>query len=379
MEDDPKSYTPKKPGRLFFVGWVVAIVVLFGLTMTLRANTNSRINRQRGELDHQIAIGPRVLVAPVTHSPRSRTIEIPATIHGYIETPVYAKIAGYLKTIRVDKGDRVAAGQVIAILDTPELDQQVANARAGYGMALLTDQRNNVLRRDGAVAPQVADESHAAMKEAKATLDQLAAMQAYKVIHAPFAGIITARYVDQGALIPQVTSPSAASTPIVAMATLTPLRVYASAPQSVAPFIRNGDAATITVTEYPKRTFKGVVARHPEALTSDTRTMLVEIDLSNEDRALYPGMYAKLVLDVATPAGVPMVPDDALVFRDGKPYVPVVRGGHLRLAAVTLGYDNGVNVEITEGVSDQDMVALNVGQAASDGEPVQPVTAQQLQ
>jgi membrane fusion protein (multidrug efflux system) len=379
MEDDPKSYTPEKPGRLFFFGWVVAVVVLLVLTFGSVLAHSLRITRQGDELEHQNAIGPRVLVAPVIHAPRTRTIEIPATIHGYVETPLYAKIAGYLKTIRVDKGDRVAAGQVIAILDTPELDHQVANARAGYGMALLTDQRNNLLRRDGAVAPQVADESHAAMTEAKATLDQLAAMQAYKVIRAPFTGIITARYVDQGALVPQVTSPSAASTPIVAMATLSPLRVYASAPQSVAPFIRNGDAVTITVTEYPERTFKGVVARHPEALTSDTRTMLVEVDLTNEDRALYPGMYAKLVLDVATPTGVPMVPDDALVFRGGKPYVPVVRGGHLRLAAVTLGYDNGVNVEITEGVSDQDMVALNVGQAASDGEPVQPVTAQQLQ
>ena len=379
MEDDPKSYTPKKPGRLFFVGWGVAILVIFGLTAISLAARSVRINRQTDELNHQIAMGPRVLVAPVLHAPRSRTIEIPATIHGYVETPVYAKIAGYLKTIRVDKGDQVAAGQVIAILDTPELDQQVANAQASYGMARLTFQRDEVLRRDDAVAQQVADEARASMVEAKATLDQLAAMQAYKTIRAPFTGIITARYVDQGALVPQVTSPSAASTPIVAMATLSPLRIYAAAPQSVAPFIRNGDAATITVTEYPQRTFKGAVAHHPEALTSDTRTMLVEVDLANEDRALYPGMYAKLVLDVATPAGVPMVPDDALVFRGGKPYVPVVRGGHLRLAAVTLGYDNGVNVEITEGVSDQDMVALNVGQAASDGEPVQPVTAQQLQ
>ncbi len=379
MEEDPKSYTPEKPGRLFFFGWLVAVLVLLGLTAGLVRARSVRINRQTDELNHQIEIGPRVLVAPVIHAPRTRMIEIPATIHGYVETPVYAKIAGYLKTIRVDKGDRVAAGQVIAILDTPELDQQVANAQASYGMARLTYQRDEVLRRDDAVAQQVADEARASMVEAKATLDQLAAMQAYKTIRAPFTGIITARYVDQGALVPQVTSPSAASTPIVAMATLSPLRVYAAAPQSVAPFIRNGDAATITVTEYPQRTFKGAVARHPEALTSDTRTMLVEVDLANEDRALYPGMYAKLVLVVATPAGVPMVPDDALVFRGGKPYVPVVRGGHLRLAAVTLGYDNGVNVEITEGVSDQDMVALNVGQAASDGEPVQPVTAQQLQ
>jgi len=379
MEDDPKSYTPEKPGRLFFFGWLVAVLVLLSLTAGLVLARSVRINRQTDELKHQIEIGPRVLVAPVLHAPRSRTIEIPATIHGYVETPVYAKIAGYLKTIRVDKGDRVAAGQVIAILDTPELDHQVVNSRASYGIALLTYQRDEVLRRDDAVARQVADEARARMVEAKATLDQLAAMQAYKTIRAPFTGIVTARYVDQGALVPQVTSPSAASTPIVAMATMSPLRVYASAPQSVAPFIHNGDAATITVTEYPQRTFKGVVARHPEALTSDTRTMLVEIDLANEDRALYPGMYAKLVLDVATPAGVPMVPDDALVFRGGKPYVPVVRGGHLRLAAVTLGYDNGVNIEITEGLSDQDMVALNVGQAASDGEPVQPVTAQQLQ
>jgi RND family efflux transporter MFP subunit len=379
MEDDPKSYTPEKPGRLFFFGWLVAVVVLLGLTAGLVLARSVRINRQTDELVHQIAMGPRVLVEPVIHSPRSRTIEIPATIHGYVETPIYAKIAGYLKSIRVDKGDRVAAGQVIAILDTPELDHQVANTRASYGIALLTYQRDEALRRSDAVAQQVADEAHASMAEAKATLDQLAAMQAYKVIRAPFTGVITARYVDQGALVPQVTTPSAASTPIVAMATMSPLRIYASAPQSVAPFIRNGDAATITVTEYPERTFKGVVARHPEALTSDTRTMLVEVDLSNEDRTLYPGMYATLVLDVATPAGVPMVPDDALVFRGGKPYVPVVRGGHLRLAAVTLGYDNGVNVEITEGVSDQDMVALNVGQAATDGEPVQPVTAQQLQ
>jgi RND family efflux transporter MFP subunit len=379
MEEDPKSYTPEKPGRLFFFGWVVAVVVLLGLTTELVLARSVRITRQTDELEHQIAMGPRVLVAPVIHAPRSRTIEIPATIHGYVETPVYAKIAGYLKTIPVDKGDRVEAGQVIANLDTPELDQQVANARASYGIALLTYQRDEALRRDDAVAQQVADEARASMVEAKATLDQLAAMQAYKVIRAPFSGIITARYVDQGALVPQVTTPSAASTPLVAMATLSPLRVYASAPQSVAPFIRNGDAAKITVTEYPQRTFKGVVARHPEALTIDTRTMLVEVDLSNEDRTLYPGMYATLVLDVATPAGVPMVPDDALVFRGGKPYVPVVRGGHLRLAAVTLGYDNGVDVEITEGVTDQDMVALNVGQAASDGEPVQPVTAQQLQ
>src|SRR5258708_10205783 len=124
MEDDPKSYTPEKPGRLFFYGWLVAVVVLLGLTYGLVLARSVRINRQTDELNHQIEIGPRVLVAPVIHAPRTRMIESPATIHGYVETPVYAKIAGYLKTIRVDKGDRVAAGAVPPHLGKPQHHQQ---------------------------------------------------------------------------------------------------------------------------------------------------------------------------------------------------------------------------------------------------------------
>src|SRR5260370_31576010 len=158
MEEDPKSYTPEKPGRLFFFGWLVAVLVLLGLTGGVVGARSVRINRQTDELNHQIEIGRRVLVAPVIHAPRTRMIEIPATIHGYVETPVYAKIAGYLKTIRVDKGDRVAAGQGIAILDTPELHQQGANAQANSGMAPPPYQRHAVLPLEYAVAQQGADE-----------------------------------------------------------------------------------------------------------------------------------------------------------------------------------------------------------------------------
>lgn len=112
-------------------------------------------------------------------------------------------------------------------------------------------------------------------------------------------------------------------------------------------------------------------------MTAATRTKLTEIDLPNTDGTLYPGMCAMVYLKVAIPAGVPRVPDDALIFRDGQPFVPVVRNDHLTLAPVTLGYDNGVAVEVTEGISDDDMVTLNVGQSPRDGEPVQPVTAEQ--
>ncbi len=379
MEEDPKNYTPKVPGRAFYAGWIVAVVVLLVFTAGLVLARGMRLNHQRSQLDEQLAQGARVLVAPVGRSERSHTVQIPATLHGYVETPIYAKISGYLKTILVDKGDRVRKDHVIAVLDSPELDHQVASARASYEIARVTDHRNQALLKEGVIAAQMADESHARMLEANANLSQLVAMQQYKIIRAPFSGVITARYVDPGHLIPQQTSPSSASMPVVAMATLSPLRVYAEMPQSVAPFVRDGDPVIVTVTEYPGRKFEGSVTRHPQALASATRTMLVEVDLPNQDVALLPGMYASVEFNVTTPVGAPTVPDDALVFRDGKPYVPVVRNGRLKLASVTLGYDNGVNIQITDGIAPDDMVALNVGQSARDGDPVRPITAAQLQ
>ena len=379
MEADPKDYTPRPPGRKYYVGWIAAVVLLLVLTAGLVLARSARLTLQGAQLDQQLAQGTRVLVTPVGRSLRSRTVQIPATLHGFVETPLYAKISGYLKTINVDKGDRVRKDQVIALLESPELDHQVASARAAYDLARVTDHRDRVLLKEGVIAAQMADESHAQMAEDEANLKQLASMQAYKIIRAPFDGVITARYVDPGHLVPQQTAPASANTPVVAMATLSPLRVYAEMPQSVAPFVRDGDPAIVTVTEYPGRKFEGSVTRHPQALTSATRTMLVEVDLPNDDSALLPGMYASVLFNVTTPAGAPTVPDDALIFRDGKPFVPVVRNGRLKLASVTLGYDNGIDIQITDGIAPDDLVALNVGQAARDGDPVRPITADQLQ
>jgi membrane fusion protein (multidrug efflux system) len=373
MQEDPTEYSAKPPGGFFFVGWVLLVVAVLGLTAGLVMARSRLLNRQTTELELQQELGPRVLVVPVLHTPPVRSIEVPGTIHGYIETQVYAKIAGYLKTIYVDKGDRVQKEQLVALLESPELDHQVANARATYDLARITDQRNQALVRFGVVAQQQADNANAQMKEAKAALDQLIATQAYETIRAPFKGIVTARYVDPGALIPQSTSQSGTVTPIISMATNSSLRIYSDVPQSTAPFIRDGDPAAITVTEYPRRVFTGTVTRHSNALASGTRTMLVEVDLLNRDQALYPGMYTTVKFQVNISAEAPMVPDDALIFRNGKPFVPVVRNGHLKLAPVNLGYDDGVNVEITEGVTEQDVVAVNVGQSARDGEPVRPI------
>jgi RND family efflux transporter MFP subunit len=375
MQDDPRNFVPRKPGKRFTLGWIVAVLAAFIVTAALVLARDLRIRRQTEQLEQEAALGPRVLVAPVQFAPPSRSFEIPATVHGFVETPIYAKIAGYLKKINVDKGDRVKEGQVLAVLESPEIDQQVANARANYNLQRLTNQRNQELVRKALIAQQVADEARAAMLQAKATLDQLQVMQSYEVIRAPFSGIVTARYVDPGALIPETTT-STPGNPIVAMATLSPVRVYADVPQSAAPLIHDGDPTVIAVNEYPGREFKGSVTRHPDALRTATRTMLVEVDVPNEDAALLPGMYARMTFSVTVPAGPPQVPDDALVFRGGKVYVPVVRDSHLHLAEVTLGYDNGRTVEVTAGIGPKDQVAINVGQSARDGEVVQPIQAE---
>lgn len=377
MDEDPRTYQSCTPGGSFAVGWIILVVVALVLTAGLVLAHAQRLRSQTATLDRERDLGPRVLVVPVRHAPRTRSLELPGTVHGFIETPVYAKIAGYLKTITVDKGDRVKRGQLLAVLESPELEHEVANAQAAYRLARITDDRNQSLWRAGVIARQAADESAARVVEDKATLAQLAAMQDYKKIRAPFDGVVTARYVDPGALIPQSIAPAAVNVPLLALATLSPLRIYAEVPQSVAPFVKDGDPATVTVTEYPGRIFEGNVTRHPSALTSATRTMLVEVDLPGDDHALLPGMYAKMGLRLRAPEGPSQVPDDALVFRNGKPFVPLVRNNHLKLMEVMLGYDDGVDVEITRGVGPDDLVAINVGQAARDGAPVRPMTAEE--
>ena len=169
--------------------------------------------------------------------------------------------------------------------------------------------------------------------------------------------------------------PQLLSTPIVELATLYPPRVYADVPQDIAAFVKGGDLATVTVTQYPGRKFQGAVTRHPDALALDTRTMRVEVDLPNKNSALYPGMYATVVLSVSSADDAPRVPDDALIFRNGKTYAPVVLNDRIHLARVSLGNDDGREVEIASGLSTGDLIAVNVSEGVEEGDPVQPVMA----
>jgi membrane fusion protein, multidrug efflux system len=383
MESDPsrEKLAASDRGR-HLVGWLVAMIaVVAGSAAVVMARTHS-VSMERTRLNAEANAGPHVLVTHPQVASTERRLTLPATIQGYVETPVFSKIAGYLKEIRVDKGDRVQNGQVLAILESPELDEQVADAKHYLWLQTTTDVRDQGLVLKHGISQQIADNSHAAALQANDTYKQLLALQAYEVITAPFDGIVTARYVDPGVLIAQTITPTRTyllshltetASPLVQLATLSPVRVYASAPQNVVNFIDDGIPAVISVVQRPGKDISAKVSRHPQALDPATRMMLVEADLPNSDGALYPGMYGTMSLTVKVPTSAPLVPDDELIFRDGKVFVPLVHGSTVHLAPVTLGFDNGYAVEATSGISMDDLIALNLGQSATEGEKVQSV------
>jgi RND family efflux transporter MFP subunit len=379
MEDNQRS---KRDRRRHVMGWIAATIAVLAATAAVVVSRTYAISALRSELDKAADAGPHVLVIHPTAASAERRLTLPATVQGYVETPVFAKIAGYLKEIRVDKGDRVRKGQILAILESPELDEQVADARHWLWLQSVTDKRDQGLLLKQGISQQIADNSHAAMMQAGDAYRQLLALQAYEMITAPFDGIVTARYVDPGVLIAQTITPTrtyllshvdVSASPVLALATLSPVRVYASAPQDVAKFIEDGTPAEVSVVQRPGQDISAKVTRHPQALDPATRMMLVEADVPNSDGALYPGMYGTMSLAVKVPTSAPLVPDDELIFREGKVFLPLVQNSTVHLAPVTLGFDNGYSVEATSGITMNDQIALNLGQSATEGERVQAV------
>jgi membrane fusion protein (multidrug efflux system) len=370
---DEKS-NPVKPGWLFYAGWlgVVMLVVLAlgGLVLA----TNFMNQRNTEVLQREEEQGTLALVIPVSRVPGSRNIELPGDVHGFYESPIYAKVPGYVKTMLTDKGAVVRAGQVVARIESPETDQAVANALANYKLQAITDARDQVLVKNRVIALQDADTQQALMLQAKAAYEQQLALQKYETVTAPFDGMIIARNVDPGAFVSQGSvsgnQGSAAPTGIYNIATLKPLRVYVQMPQDEAPFVRDGDPAAVRVEQFPQRTFNGTVTRHPSALAWATRTMLVEVDLPNDDGALLPGMYARIAIAVSGAPGVPTVPDSALIFDGNQTLVPVIDGDKVHLAPIMLGYDDGVSVQVTNGLKGDELVATNLGQTPQEGERV---------
>ncbi len=369
------SATRSAGGPGFYVKWIalplIATIAAGGIVLARELSLRS----QRGDLEKEAARGRTVLCTKLHGETSARTIMLPGEIHGFYETPIYAKISGYVKQMFVDKGSLVKAGQLVAIIESPETDQQVRTAKATYDLAKITDDRQQILVSQAVIPQQTADQSHLTMLADLATWKSLVATQQYERVYAPFDGMITVRNLYPGALVATGTASGTSNPSIYEIATLNQLRVYVYLPQTYAPFVRDGEQSVVTVNEYPDRDYNGTVTRHPSALDQGTRTMLLEVDLQNQDLSLYPGMYANVAITIQGSSGAPRVPDQALIFNGERVYVPIVQDNRIHLVDVRLGLDNGINCEITRCLKGDETVALGLGQAAVEGELIRPLMA----
>jgi RND family efflux transporter MFP subunit len=375
---EPIDTTPPT-GRGFYFKWIaipiIAVIVAGGIVL---ANELS-INTQRNKLENEAARGRVVLCTKLVNQATSRIVSLPGEVHGFYETPIYGKISGYVKQMFVDKGSRVKSGQLVATIDSPETDQQVRNARATYDLAKITDDRFQALVSQAVISQQQADESHQTMLADLAAWKSLVATQQYEKVYAPYDGMITVRNLYPGALVATGTAVGTSNPSLYQLATLKPLRIYVYLPQAYSPLVNDGDQSVVTVNEYPDRDYKGSITRHPSALDQSTRTMLLEVDLPNDDLSLYPGMYATVAITIKGSSGAPRVPDEALIFDGEQVLVPVVKDNRVHLTPVKLGLDNGINCEVTRGLNGDETVALGLGQAATEGELIQPLFAKPTQ
>ena len=227
----------------FHALWLGLAVVVVVATLGVVIGRGDAIRSQREVLARQASLGLPVLVTRPIRLPETREILLPGEIHGYYETPIYAKIDGYVKTMLVDKGSRVRAGQLVATIESPETDQQARNAKATYDIAAITDRRYQQLVQEQVVPQQTADQSHAQMLETYATWRSYVATQQYERVLAPYDGMITVRNLHPGALVGSASASNTSTPAIYEMATLKPLRVYVYLPQPMSPFVRNGEPA----------------------------------------------------------------------------------------------------------------------------------------
>lgn len=312
---------------------------------------------------------------------------LPGNVQAYLDTPIYARTSGYLKRWHADIGAHVKAGQLLAEIDKPELDDQLraaraelANAQANYALAQTTAERWTQMLKSKSVAQQETDEKTADMLAKKATLDaarfnvaRLEKEQSFEKIYAPFDGIVTARNVDVGALIDAGSSGGPARE-LFHVADAKRLRVYVNVPQAYAQQMREGARAFLTLDEAPTARYPGTIARASGAVDPTQRTMLVEVDVDNRDDALLPGAYAQVHFSLAARGAPLTLPDNTLLFRpDGTKVAVVDANGRAKLVPVTLGTDFGTRIAILSGLTGDETVIVNPQDSIVDGAPVRIV------
>jgi membrane fusion protein (multidrug efflux system) len=366
---NPAETNAKRPRALTLLSLAVVVVAILGV-LILAWSRRSREASETKHLNVALSKGNAVQVAEVAVSPSEQSLTLPAEVRGWAQVTLYAKVAGYVRDIPVDKGTRVNKGDLLARLESPETDQAVVGARADLELKRQLLQRTTALRPDGVVSQQDLDNATAGVRVAQATLQQALAQQAYEVIRAPFSGVVTARYVDVGALVPSGTGNTQSVQPVVDLADVDRLRVQVYVGQSDAARLALGDVVSLTSDSDPSHPIQATVSRMSMGLDPRTRTMLCEADVDNRPPRLFPGQFVKATLRLRG-ARTPLVPGEALTWRGDKLFVALVQDGQVRLQQVLTGDDSGRVVQILTGLQGGETVILNPSPELSNGDRVQ--------
>jgi RND family efflux transporter MFP subunit len=360
---------------------VVAVLLVSGIVSRVRARTTLKAETA------QVALTAVSVVSPKQTAPAEEII-LPGNVQPFITSPVYSRTNGYLKKWYFDIGAHVKKGQLLAVIETPEVDQQLQQARsnlstaqANLELATITKTRYQGLLKTHAVAQQDADNAVGTYNANKATVqadqaavDQYAAMVSFEKLYAPFDGVITARNTDIGDLINSGSS-TGVKTDLFHMAQPGKLRVYVNVPEEYSRGIKAGMTADLALAEFPGRTFQGNLVRTADAINMTTRTLLVEIDVANPTNTLLTGSYAEVHLKIPAQGSTFIIPVNTLIFRSEGLRVGVVKDNKVTLTTVTPGHDFGNQIEIVAGLKPEDQIIINPPDSIVTGQQVQIVQA----
>jgi RND family efflux transporter MFP subunit len=359
---------------------LAATVVAHGLGLRAAQNTHLRAITESEAV-------PNVAVVTPSSADNHSGLELPGRLEAYIRAPIYARVPGYLKSWSHDIGSPVKAGEVLAEIDTPDLDQQVRQARADLNVAQanaklaeITAKRWQSLAGTDAVATQDVDQrtftwsaSIAQVKAARANVDRLAAEEGFKHLIAPFDGVVTARETDIGALI---NVGAAGGSELFVVSDTSKLRVYVNVPQNFVPSVPAGTKATLSVPEHPGKTYSGTVEASAQSVTPSSGTTLMQIIVDNSAGELMPGDYAGIHLDVDPSGSVLSVPSSALIFdANGLSIATVDTSGRVQLKPVSVARDLGAVVEVASGLAANDRVIENPPDGIENGASVHLVSS----
>jgi RND family efflux transporter MFP subunit len=357
---------------------VVAVVVVWGISSRRAANA------QLSQETRDLAIPMVAIIHPKLGAPQQEIV-IPGDMQPFADAGIFARTNGYLKKWYADIGANVKEGQLLAEIESPEIDQQLeqaradlATAQANFKLAELTATRYKDLLKTDSVAQQDVDNASGnydarktAVESAQANVKRLQQMQSFEKVYAPFAGMITARNTDIGQLIDSGSSGGTARE-LFHIAAMNPLRVYINVPQFDSPEIKPGLHADLVLTEFPGKRFQGIVVRSSGAIDNTSRTLLTEVDVENSSHMLKPGGYVEVHLKLPSPVNTFTLPVNTTIFKAAGLQVATVQDGKtIKLIPVTPGRDFGTDIEIVAGLNGNESVVLNPSDSLSDGTQVQ--------